>query len=77
MGRAISVEGGAASALAVLPDRGLVIGSTNGQLRWLEPRRILAAACRELAPFALRSRSAASDGLGDDVARQACGACRC
>ena len=47
VGHAIVVDGGWPSALAVLPQRGLVIGSTAGRLRWLEPRVVLAAACRE------------------------------
>ena len=75
VGRAIAVEGGAASALAVLPDQGLVIGGTNGQLRWLQPRRIQAAACQELTAAGLRSSPAAIEGVGEDVDRQARGAC--
>lgn len=41
-------DAGWASALALLPDQGLVIGTTRGELRWIQPRRILAEACAEL-----------------------------
>jgi hypothetical protein len=50
LGRPVQLEKdkGWASALAVLPDKGLVIGTTRGELRWIQPRRILAEACAEL-----------------------------
>jgi hypothetical protein len=71
-------DAGWASALAVLPDRGLVIGTTKGELRWLQPRRILAAACAELPELSSASRlrsTMASDAVSPDLkrfARQAC-----
>ena len=77
VGRPIALEAGWASALAVLPEHGLVIGSTAGQLRWLEPRRILAAACRELGPRATTLRDAQQEATGEEVPKLACRACGC
>ena len=39
---------GWATALAVLPDRGLLLATSGGKLRWIQPQRILAAACAQL-----------------------------
>jgi hypothetical protein len=54
----------------------LVIGTTAGDLRWIQPQRILAAACTELQGGGARGRSqTASDAAGKEVerlARQAC-----
>ena len=76
VGSPLKLRDGWASALAVLPDRGLVIGTTTGDLRWIQPQRILAAACSELLGGDARGRSqTASDAAGQEVerlARQAC-----
>ena len=76
VGSPLKLRDGWASALAVLPDRGLVIGTTAGDLRWIQPQRILAAACSELLGGDARGRSqTASDAAGQEVerlARQAC-----
>jgi WD40 repeat protein len=76
VGSPLKLREGWASALAVLPDRGLVIGTTTGDLRWIQPQRILAAACSELLGGDARGRSqTASDAAGQEVerlARQAC-----
>jgi WD40 repeat protein len=77
VGSPILLEAGWASALAVLPDQGLVIGDTTGHLRWLEPRRVLAGACRELAPRRATAGGARPDGPGKEVEKLACGACGC
>jgi WD40 repeat protein len=76
VGSPLKLNQGWASSLAVLPDRGLVIGTTTGDLRWIQPQRILAAACTELLGGGTRGRSqTASDAAGLEVerlARQAC-----
>ena len=76
VGSPLKLREGWASALAVLPDRGLVVGTTTGDLRWIQPQRILAAACGELLGGGVRARSqTASDAAGKEVerlARQAC-----
>jgi WD40 repeat protein/DNA-directed RNA polymerase specialized sigma24 family protein len=76
VGSPLKLNQGWASSLAVLPDRGLVIGTTTGDLRWIQPQRILAAACSELLGGGARGRSqTASDAAGLEVerlARQAC-----
>jgi hypothetical protein len=76
VGRPLRLNSGWASALAVLPDRGLVIGSTSGELRWIQPRRILAAACAELGSGGLDSWTTATDSAGVEVMRLARQACR-
>lgn len=70
-------EEGWATALAVLPDRGLVIGTSGGNLRWIQPKRILAAACRELLGGSSSDRSqTVSDEVGQEVKRLAHRACK-
>lgn len=76
VGNAIPLEAGWPSALAVLPRRGLVIGSTAGRLRWLEPRQILAAACRERRALGSGGASTAAGVSPDDLdhlPERACG----
>jgi hypothetical protein len=75
VGRPITLDAGWASALAVLPDQGLVIGAANGQLRWIQPRSIVAAACQELAPGVTRPRTAGQDAPVADVSRLVRRAC--
>lgn len=75
LGQPLKLTKGWASALAVLPNQGLVIGTTEGELRWIEPRRILAAACGELGQDQ-RSRHQQTTNrtqrLVARLARQAC-----
>ncbi len=60
-----------ASALATLPDQGLVIGSPTGQLRWIQPRRILAIACGELGRNGGNRSGPTAPGV-DPLAQKAC-----
>jgi hypothetical protein len=68
----------AATALAILPDNGLAIGTNRGDLLAIQPRKIQAEACRELAPLLKsgsllqRSRSGIPTGV-TQFARRACG----
>ena len=78
LGRPVQLgkDTGWASALAVLPDRGLVIGTARGELRWIQPRRILAAACEELlSPSSLQS-TMATDAVNPDLKDLALHACK-
>ncbi|MFZ0408005.1 MAG: WD40 repeat domain-containing protein [Cyanobium sp.] len=75
MGRPLRLRDGWASALAVLPDQGVVIGSTAGELRWIQPRRILSAACAELGRSprkAARSSALSTNAVVLRLARRAC-----
>jgi len=75
VGRPLRLQSGWASALTVLPDQGVVIGSTTGQLRWIQPRRILARACAEIGrATGAAGRSSARVTQADvlRLARRAC-----
>ena len=68
-------ENGWATALAVLPDRGLLIATSGGKLRWIQPQRILAAACAQLHWDGDQSSNPTPNGMGPLVkplAQKAC-----
>lgn len=75
LGRPLRLRDGWASALAVLPDQGVVIGSTAGELRWIQPRRILAAACAELGGRPSQAGRSTALSTNADVLRLAHRAC--
>lgn len=66
-----------ATALALLPENGLAIGTNRGDLLTIQPRRIQEQACRELAPLlrggSLLQRSRA--GMPPGVSRLSSKAC--
>ena len=67
---------GWATALAVLPDRGLLIATSGGKLRWIQPQRILAAACAELDWDDVQPSKPTTNGLGPMVKPLAQKACK-
>jgi WD40 repeat protein len=68
-------ENGWATALAVLPNQGLLIATSGGKLRWIQPQRILAAACAQLHSDDDQSSNPTPNGMGPLVkplAQKAC-----
>jgi hypothetical protein len=67
---------GWATALAVLPDRGLLIATSGGKLRWIQPQRILATACAQLDWDDDKPTNLTTNGLGPVVKPLAQRACK-